>query len=147
MYELNKPISDWFYDLFKPLGKVSKMLGRKLIGEVLVLDMQSNMPIISIQPFKSEYEHSVKILIMNVKSAYALWRKIGYQIVKYNACKRCLKCEAVCKKGAITIKNGVYGVDDEKCSRCQMCVTSKYLTGGCLMTAYLRTRTDYNYAT
>jgi len=147
VYELNKPLDDWFYDLFKPLGKVSKTLGRKLIGEVLVLDKQSNMPIISIQPFKSEHEYSVKIMTLNVEGAHALQRKIKYQIVKYNACKRCLKCEAVCKTGAITIRGGIYAIDDNKCTRCQICVTSKYLEGGCLMTRYLRTRMDYNYAT
>jgi len=145
VYEINKPIEDWFYDLFKPLGIVSKTLGRKLIGEVLVLDMQTKMPIISIQPFKSDYEHSVKILILNVKNAYALERKIGYQIRKYNACKRCLKCEAVCRSGAIAIKDGTYSIDDGKCSRCQMCVMNKYLVGGCLMTVFLKTREDYTH--
>ena len=38
IYQLNKPITGSFYSLFNPFGIVSKELGRKLIGEVIVLD-------------------------------------------------------------------------------------------------------------
>ena len=38
-------------------------------------------------------------------------------------------------------KNG-YSIDENKCRHCQMCVSSKYIPGGCLMCRYLRTRRD-----
>ena len=141
IYQLNKPITDSFYSLFSPFGKVSRELGRKLIGEVIVLDMKHNVPIISIQPFKQPgYDYSVKIKTMNVANHDDLQRMAGYQIRKYNACRKCLKCESLCKAGAIMIYGDTYRIDEAKCKRCKMCVTAKYLDGGCKMTNYLATK-------
>ena len=141
IYQLNKPITDSFYSLFAPFGKVSRELGRKLIGEVIVLDMKHNVPIISIQPFKQPgYDYSVKIKTMNVANHDDLQRMAGYQIRKYNACRKCLKCESLCKAGAIMIYGDTYRIDEAKCKRCKMCVTAKYLDGGCKMTNYLATK-------
>ena len=141
IYQLNKPITDSFYSLFAPFGKVSRELGRKLIGEVIVLDMKHNVPIISIQPFKQPgYDYSVKIKTMNVANHDDLQRMAGYQIRKYNACRKCLKCESLCKAGAIMIYGDTYRIDEAKCKRCKMCITAKYLDGGCKMTNYLATK-------
>jgi len=138
IYSLNGPIDDNFYTLFTPFGKVSKELGRKMIGEVIVLDLKTNAPIISIQPFKQDgFEYSIKIKTMNVKKHDDLQRMIAYQIRKYNACRKCLKCESICKFGAISINGNTYRIDDSKCKRCKVCVTAKYLDGGCVMTHYL----------
>lgn len=141
IYQLNKPITDSFYSLFAPFGKVSRELGRKLIGEVIVLDVKHNVPIISIQPFKQPgYDYSVKIKTMNVVNHDDLQRMAGYQIRKYNACRKCLKCESLCKAGAIMIYGDTYRIDETKCVRCKKCVTAKYLDGGCKMTSYLATK-------
>jgi phosphoadenosine phosphosulfate reductase len=141
IYQLNKPITESFYSLFAPFGKVSRELGRKLIGEVIVLDMKHNVPIISIQPFKQPgYDYSVKIKTMNVADHEDLQRMAGYQIRKYNACRKCLKCESLCKAGAIMIYGDTYRIDETKCKRCKMCVTAKYLDGGCKMSNYLATK-------
>lgn len=140
IYQLNKPITDNFYTLFNPFGIVSKELGRKLIGEVIVLDPKHNVPIISIQPFKQQdYEYSVKIKTMNVANHEDLQRMVSYQIRKFNACRKCLKCESLCRYGAITIYGDIYKIDGEKCKRCKKCVTAKYLDGGCKMVSYLAT--------
>ena len=141
VYQLTRPIDNTFYELFCPFGRVSKELGRKLIGEVIVLDIQTNTPILSIQPFnQDEYEYSVKVKTMNVKKHDDLQRMVGYQIRKYNACRKCLKCESLCKSGAISNRNDEYRVDDKRCTRCKMCITPKYLEGGCLMKKYLATK-------
>ncbi len=138
IYRLNKPIGNNFYELFIPFGKVSKDLGRKLINETIVLDLNTSIPIISIQPFnREEYEYSVKIKTMNVDNHDELQRMISYQIRKYNACRKCLKCCSLCLHGAISIHDNTYSINDEKCVRCRMCVTSKYLDKGCLMNKYL----------
>lgn len=143
VYELNKPITDNFYSLFIPFGKVSKELGRKLINEVVVLDMKTNTPILSLQPFNQEgYEYSVKIKTLDVENHDDLQRMVSYQIRKYNACRKCLKCESLCKYGAITINADMYKIKDNKCRRCKMCVTAKYLEAGCLMDKYLKTKID-----
>ena len=139
IYNLNKPLGDDFYTLLTPFGKVSKELGRKIIGEVIVLDIKTNTPIISVQPFNQQgYDYPVKIKTMNTKHA-ELHRMIGYQVKKFNACRRCLKCESVCSHNAITITGTEYTIDETKCKRCKKCVSPQYLEGGCLMEKFLRT--------
>lgn len=143
IYELNKPIKDWFLELFYPFGKIAPEMGRKLVKETIIVDTKTKIPIISIQPFEQDtYEYSVKIKILNVKDYDKLEKMIAYQIRKYNACRKCLKCESLCKFGAISIKGEEYHINDSKCTRCKMCVTSKYLAGGCLMDKYLKTKLE-----
>ena len=140
-YSLTRPFSDELVNLFVPFGKLNRELGRKLLHEVLVLDVHTNMPIISIQPFTVDgYENAVKVRTMNVKDHDDLQRLISYQIRKFNACRKCLKCESVCKAGAISITNEGYKIDEEKCVRCKMCVNQAVLENGCLMGKYLRTK-------
>ena len=141
IYKLNRPVDDEFLNLFTPFGKVSKELGRKLINESIVVDIKANVPIISIQPFTQDgYEYSVKIKTMNVSKHDDLQRMAGYQVRKFNACRKCLKCESLCHFGAISITADRYSIDENKCRRCKMCVTAKYLDGGCLMDKYLKTK-------
>lgn len=143
IYKLNKPITDDFYYLFVPFGKVSKELGRKLLHEVMVLDIRTNVPIISIQPFNQNgYDYAVKIRTMNVADHDGLQRMASYQVRKYNACRQCLKCESVCPYGAISISLGTYKIDENVCKHCKKCVTPKYLDGGCLMDRFLKSKED-----
>ena len=140
VYQINKPLDDSFYNLFVPFGKVSKELGRKLIKEVIVLDVKGNVPILSIQPFQQDgYDYAVKVKTMNVADHEDLQRMVSYQIRKYNACRKCLKCESVCKHGAISIIGDMYMINPAKCKHCKACVSPKYLDGGCLMDKYLKT--------
>lgn len=140
-YSLVRPLDDELLGLFTPFGKVSRELGRKLLGEVLVLDVKTNVPIISVQPFKVDgFENAVKVKTLNVKDHDDLQRMIGYQIRKFNACRKCLKCESVCKAGAIKISGEGYFIDEEKCVRCRMCVNASVLENGCMMAKYLRTK-------
>lgn len=141
VYSLNKPIDDNFIELFNPFGKITNELGRKLINETIIVDLKTSIPIISIQPFTQDgYDHAVKIKTMNVAKHDDLQRMVGYQIRKYNACRSCLKCESLCKFGAISLVGDTYHISNEKCMRCRMCVTAKYLEGGCKMNKYLYTK-------
>ena len=141
IYKLVKPFDDELIGMFTPLGKISRDLGQKILNEILILDVKTNVPIISIQPFGEEkYEYAVKIKTMNVADHEKLQRMIQYQVRKFNACRKCLKCESLCKAGAISIIAGTYNIDSNKCIRCKMCVIAKYLEGGCMMDKYLRTK-------
>lgn len=141
LYKLNRPMDDSFIQLFNPFGKIAPELGRKLINETIVIDIKTNVPILSIQPFsQDEYDYTVKIKTLNVAKHDDLQRMVGYQVKKFNACRKCLKCESLCKFGAISIHGGTYLINEQKCKRCKMCVTAKYLDGGCLMDKYLRTK-------
>ncbi|MGV8154996.1 MAG: phosphoadenosine phosphosulfate reductase family protein [Alkaliphilus sp.] len=143
VYNLNKPVSQNFIELFYPFGKVAEGLGKKMINETVIIDKKTKVPILSIQPFsQGGYEYAVKVKTMNVDKHDDLQRMVGYQIRKFNACRKCLKCESVCKYGAITISGDSYRISDKKCTRCKMCVTAKYISGGCLMNKYLYTKTE-----
>lgn len=143
IYKLNKPVNDEFLNLFVPFGKVSKELGRKLLHEVMVLDIHTNVPILSIQPFNQDgYDYAVKIRTMNVADHDSLQRMASYQVRKYNACRKCLKCESVCPFGAITITQGSYKINENICRHCKKCVSAKYLDGGCLMDRFLKSKED-----
>ncbi len=141
IYRLTKSYSDALVGMFVPFGRIAPELGKKILNETLVLDVYTNVPIISIQPFRQDgYEFAVKVKTMNVADHDDLQRMIGYQIRKYNSCRRCLKCESICKVGAISIVGNNYYIDPKKCVHCKMCVTAKYLDGGCMMNKYLRTK-------
>lgn len=141
VYKLNRPVDDSFLGLLTPFGKVAKELGRKLINETIVLDIRTNVPILSVQPFSQDgYDYAVKIKTMNVAKHDDLQRMVGYQVRKFNACRKCLKCESLCRFGAISIIGDEYRISESKCKHCKMCVTAKYLEGGCLMDKYLKTK-------
>lgn len=141
IYSLVRPLDDDLIGMFTPFGRVAPELGRKLLHEVLVLDLKTNVPIISIQSFgQDRFKHVVKVRTMNVADHESLQRMIGYQIRKFNACRKCLKCESLCRAGAISIVGDSYYINPDKCVRCKMCVTAKYLDGGCMMDKYLRTK-------
>lgn len=141
IYQLVRPFDDSFLNMMVPFGIISKELGRKLIHETIILEPKTRVPILSIQPFSQDgYEYAVKIKTMSVADHDDLQRMIGYQVKKFNACRKCLKCESVCRQGAISIIGDEYYINPEKCVHCKMCVNQKYLVGGCMMDKYLRTK-------
>lgn len=141
IYRLTKPFDEELIGMFVPFGEIAHDLGQKLLRETIVLDAKMKVPILSIQPFSDDnYEHSVKVKTMNVADRDDLQRMVGYQIRKFNACRQCLKCESLCKSGAISITPSTYYIDPRKCVHCKMCMTAKYLEGGCMMDKYLRTK-------
>ena len=141
IYSLVREFDDEIVGMFTPFGKVAPELGQKLLNEVLILDMRTNVPILSIQPFSQDgYQYAIKVKTMNVEDHDDLQRMVGYQIKKFNACRKCLKCESICRVGALKVNNDGYHIDSDKCIRCKKCVSAKHLTGGCMMDKYLRTK-------
>lgn len=141
IYRLVRQFNDELISMFIPFGKIAPELGQKLLNEVIVLDQKTNIPILSIQPFgQDRYEYAIKVKTMNVADHDNLQRMVGYQIRKFNACRKCLKCESLCRAGAISISGDSYYINSDKCVRCKMCITAKYLSGGCMMDKYLRTK-------
>lgn len=144
VYQLERELTDEFFSMMIPFGIVRS--GRSALNEVVVYHPVTNMQIISVIPFSQKaYLYSVKIRITNVENVDDLFRKIGYQIRKFNVCKMCLKCESICEFGAIKItkKNG-YKIDKSKCRHCLKCVRQDYLPEGCIMGRYLRVKEDLN---
>lgn len=140
-YSLVEPFSQQLLNLLVPFGQLAPELGNKLLQETIILDIKTKVPIISVQPYQVEgYQHAVKVKTMNVQDHDALQRKIAYQIRKFNSCRKCLKCESVCKAGAITINSEEYHINPDKCTHCMMCVNPAVVENGCLMAKYLRTK-------
>ena len=141
IYSLLRPYDDELIGMFVPFGRIAPELGNKLLQETIVLDSRTNIPILSIQPFSQDgYEHAVKVRTMNVADHDEVQRRVGYQIRKFNACRKCLKCESLCRAGAISIIGGYYYIDQDKCVHCKKCMTNKYLVGGCMMEKYLKSK-------
>lgn len=143
IYKVNGNIDDHFYQMFIPIGEVRSDLGRKILDERIVINPRSKQPLLSIQPYNdASHENAVKVKVLDVslKSDYQrdkFLKKVEYQITKFNGCKNCLACEAICKFRAITIRNNNYHIDEKKCTRCGMCMNPKFINKGCLMTKYL----------
>ena len=141
IYRLTRPFDDELIGMFTPFGRIAPELGKKLLKEVIVLEPKTNVPILSLQPFQQDgYAYAVKVRTMNVADHEDLQRMVGYQIRKFNACRKCLKCESICRAGAISISSLGYYIDPNKCVHCKACMTAKYLSGGCMMEKYLRTK-------
>ena len=141
IYRLVRPYDDELVGMFVPFGRIAPELGRRLLNETIILDTRTNVPILSIQPFNQDgYDNAVKVRTMNVKDHDDLQRMVGYQIRKFNACRRCLKCESICRQGAISVSADYYYINPEKCVHCKKCMSAKILDGGCTMDKYLRTK-------
>lgn len=141
VFALDRPYSNEIENLFTPMGIFAQGLGRKILKEKVFLDPKGEQPSFAIMPFNhDEYEYAIKIRILDEGNRESILRMAKYQIIKFNACRKCLKCESLCRFGAISISLGEYLIDETKCAHCLQCVTDKYLEGGCLMRKYLRTK-------
>ena len=137
-YVLQRPITDEFYELFKPFGYINKELGNKRLGEVYVLNKNGKVVLILQGRMGST---KLKVIIKDSKIAgsknlVTAEMKIQCQLTKYQMCLGCKACEAVCKHDAISVKddgqgNISYTIDNDKCVRCTECVG--HFNAGCYM--------------
>lgn len=147
-YELNKPITDQLYELFKPFGVLNFDMGNKRLGEVFVLDIKTNEPLMKLQGRIGTNSLRITILerpIAKRTKTAEIELKFKSQITKYQLCTGCHACESVCKHGAVmlekvpdTISEYVYHVDSNKCVRCAECIS--HFQGGCYMRRVLLPR-------
>ena len=135
-FELQKPITEGLYELFKPFGYLNFEMGNARLGEVFVIDRNAK-PQLKLQGRIGSRTLKVSMLDKNAghaASLRALEDKIKCQITKYQMCMGCLACESVCKQGAISIiadREGMrsYHISDQKCVRCGLCIG--HFDGGC----------------
>lgn len=137
-YELQKNITQEFFELLKPFGNLNYDMGNERLGEVYILDNNGNI-LLRVQGRIGS--NRLKVIIVshkiagsrNIKNAE---EKIKCQITKYQMCMSCLACEAVCRYDAIKISQNndgevSYRIDDSKCRHCGECVG--HFIGGCYM--------------
>ncbi len=130
-YELQRPIDDQLYELFKPFGKLDFSLGNKITGEVYVLDKLGN-PIMVLKGRKGT--NNFKVTIKDKKRVTE--GKINCQITKYQMCCACRACESVCKMNAVRVSEDAegeitYKIDENKCVNCGECIN--HFNAGCYM--------------
>lgn len=144
-YELQRPILEQLYELFKPFGYLNFEFGNKRLGEVyvtrkdgrLVLKLQGRIGSTTLKVTIIDYK------IDGAASVKAAEDKVKCQITKYQMCMGCRACESICKHNAIVIKedkegNLDYKILDDKCVRCAECVN--HYTAGCYMRKVLATK-------
>ena len=137
-YELQKPITEELYELFKPFGYINKDLGNKRLGEVYIIDKKGNVALV-IQGRIGTTKLKVTIKKINIARARSMKvaeGKIQCQLTKYQMCMGCRACEGVCKYNAISVKESSdgeteYKIDNDKCIRCGECVG--HYKAGCHM--------------
>ncbi len=137
-YDLQRPITDELYELFKPFGYINKELGNKRLGEVYILNKSGEVVLI-LQGRTGQTKLKVTIKdfhIAGAKTLSAAEGKIQCQLTKYQMCLGCKACESVCKHDAITVKDDgtgkiTYCIDNDKCVRCTECVG--HFNAGCYM--------------
>lgn len=146
-YELQRPITEDLYELFRPFGFINKELGNKRLGEVYVLDKSGNVVLIlrgRIGSSKLKVTIKKKTLA-KAKSLSGVEGKVQCQLTKYQMCIGCKACESICKHDAISIKedgkgNSIYRIDDDKCKRCAECIS--HFNAGCYMRKVLKIKRE-----
>lgn len=149
-YELQRPISEQLYELFRPFGYLNFDMGNTRLGEVFVLDKREQI-VLKLQGRIGTTNLRVTILkteIAGAKDLKTAEERIKCQLTKYQMCMGCLACESVCRFNALSIRENKdgeieYHISDEKCKRCGECVN--HFTAGCYMRKVLaikRQRTE-----
>ena len=137
-YDLQRPITEELYELFKPFGYINKELGNKRLGEVFVLN-KSGKVVLILQGRIGSTKIKITIKDKHIAKAKTLSgaeKKIQCQLTKYQMCLGCKACESVCKYDAISVKDHgsgkiTYSIDNDKCKRCTECVG--HFNAGCYM--------------
>lgn len=135
-YTLTRSISGDLYEYFKPFGHVDYGRGRSLLGEVFVVDKQTNDPVLVLQGRNGTNELRVKVV--GSDNSTLLLLRVDCQLRKYQSCILCGGCPTVCPTGAISDHGGRYVIDEGKCMNCLKCIS--HFDTGCLVSKVLRTK-------
>ena len=137
-YELQKPVTEELYELFRPFGYLNFDIGNARLGEVFILNRAGKI-LLKLQGRVGS--RNLKVTILDHKIAGASDMKtaeerVKCQLTKYQMCMGCLACESVCRFNALSVKEEKdgkidYRISDEKCMRCGECVN--HFIAGCYM--------------
>ncbi|MGL4998961.1 MAG: phosphoadenosine phosphosulfate reductase family protein, partial [Cetobacterium sp.] len=130
---LSRNVNEEFITLFKPFGKFNfRIQGNS--QEMLVISPKGK------GMFKITFkigEKEIRITLIDLEDKH-LYSKIKKQINKFNNCIYCQACNATCSFGALSVINGKYNIDENKCVHCKNCIDK--FSAGCLVAAALSTK-------
>lgn len=147
-FELNKPISEELYTLFKPFGKIDHDMGNKRLNEVYVLNKKTGNPVLKLTGRIGATTLRITVLDKSgpFKNSQIAEQTLNGQITKYQMCIGCGYCQSVCKFNALKVSNTdpgnvsnqsiKYTINSNICVGCLECV--KHFDGGCYMKKVLR---------
>lgn len=95
-YDLQRPITEELYELFKPFGYINKEFGNKRLGEVYVMNKAGKVVLILQGRLgSSKLKVTIKdIHIAKAKTLSGAEGKIQCQLTKYQMCLGCKACES-----------------------------------------------------
>ena len=135
IFTLNRDIDEEFITLFKPFGEIS-ISSKGKSEEMFVLNRKKEA--LFKMTFK-EKSREVRVTLIDLKDKY-LYKKIIKQFNKFNTCIYCQACNSTCSFGALSVINGTYTIDENKCVNCLNCVNKFDM--GCLVASTLRTKNE-----
>lgn len=135
IFTLNRDIDEEFITLFKPFGEIS-ISSKEKSEEMFVLNRKKEA--LFKMTFK-EKSREVRVTLIDLKDKY-LYKKIIKQFNKFNTCIYCQACNSTCSFGALSVINGKYTIDENKCVNCLNCVNKFDM--GCLVASTLRTKNE-----
>lgn len=130
---LNREIDDEFFTLFKPFGQISITTKGK-VKEAFILNKEKEA---IFKILFRDNSREIKVTLIDLKDRY-LYGKIMKQLNKFNTCIYCQACNSTCSFGALSVINGKYEIDENKCVNCLNCVNKFDM--GCLVASALRTK-------
>jgi phosphoadenosine phosphosulfate reductase len=123
----NRTFSQEMLEFFKVFGDCR--INNVCNGEVT----QFSSPKVSINVFEGGRTLKVKLL-SDVGSNRAVF-EVKKQLEKAMNCAKCGACVGSCPFGAIEV-NGTFKIDEDKCTHCLTCITSKHLKQSCIALHY-----------
>jgi len=148
-FELSKPIDNFLYTLFRPFGILDFQIGNQRLGEVIILNRNTKMPLLKLTGKIGTTK--LRVTLLNYDGPFKQKRDaetmIKNQITKFQLCLGCVYCQSVCRFGALKVSKEpdgsiAYNIDENKCVGCLECVN--HFDGGCYMKKVLRIKKEGN---
>jgi phosphoadenosine phosphosulfate reductase len=132
--EIERPVNAELEEYLKPLGKINRDRSRPALGEIY-LEGHPNQDWDALIVQAPENDTVLRFTVINPKKdmKQLAWY-FKHQASKFQHCKQCTACSAVCLHGAITVDYDmqVYEIDQDTCTGCMECVTH-FGSSGCLV--------------
>lgn len=126
-YVFNTPLTTDLDHFLKPFGKLIKSNGsaRIISGKDTYMNWENGNNKVQIELLNGMKKRTVNL--------------IEKQITKYLNCVRCGGCTGSCLNSAISV-DGRFKIDEEKCTNCLSCCTTKHIEKSCVAIHYASAR-------